>query len=227
MGLAGCADSEAQRLRDALAAPDLVTATVSCDALASPGRDSCLVAVLERFESLAPAACDTVRTPLWQGECRFQYAERLARQGQAAAAFVACQATPFHRECGYHLLREVARGVLDATPAEAAAALSPWRDVEGLNDAPRLFWKAWFRERRRAEQSLDPGGCPEASCVQAAKESYFESLRALHHAAPLAFCSAPAASVPGWAATDTTSAWQARWVADACGQRQEAIPPAP
>ncbi len=229
--LAACADSEAERLRVALAAPDLATAAAACEGLADPGRDSCLVGALERFDSLAPAACEAVRTPLWQGECRFQYAERLAGEGQAAAAFVACQATPFRRECGYHLLREVARGVLDGTPEAAGAALSPWRQVPGLDDAPRLFWKAWFRERRRAEQALDPEGCPEQACEQAARESYFESLRALHRAAPEEFCAAAPASVSGWAATEATAAWQARWVAHACQRdgagRQEAIPPTP
>ncbi|MSQ02387.1 MAG: hypothetical protein EXR71_10940 [Myxococcales bacterium] len=229
--LASCADSEAERLRAALAAPDLASASAACERLADPGRDSCLVSALERFDGLAPASCDAVRAPLWQGECRFQYAERLALQGEAAAAFVACQGTPFHRECGYHLLRGVARGVLDASPAEAADALAPWRRVPGLDDAPRLFWKAWFRERRRADQGLDPTGCPEASCEQAARESYLESLRAVHHADPADFCASPPVPVRGWAATETTAAWQARWVADTCARAvtppQEAIAPPP
>lgn len=216
--LLACAPSQAELQAQAYAAADHASAVSTCARMTPAGADPCRVEAAERFGRLEPADCDAVQTEPWRSECGFQYAERLARAGRAEEAFVVCTSTRFSRECGYHLLREVARGVVDQDVGGAAAALEPWRTVPGVGDAPRLYWKAWFRERRRSERPADPTGCPDESCTVAARESYFEGLRALHHADRAGFCAGAPPPVPGWAATATTDEWARRWADDACAR---------
>ncbi len=229
--LGGCAPSEAVLLERALSAPDYGAAVAGCNALEGVRADRCRVEVAALHGHDELAACALVEDPMWKDECVFQLAERLASRGEAGTAFELCSHTRFSRECSYHLLREVARGVLDRSPAEAAAALGPWRSVKGVGDASRLFWKAWFREGRAKGRRVSAEDCPEPECVDAARETLFESLRALHRADPAGFCARPPDAVEGWVWAGQAPEWSARWVADACARdaspSPRAIPPPP
>ena len=226
--LGGCGPSRAELAHDAAQAALHDDALAACARMAPLDADVCRVDAAARFGRLEVGDCDAVNDPTWAGECRFQYAERLARAGRAAEAFAACTTTPFSRECDYHLLREVVRAAPEVPLADAATALDPWRDLPGLRDAPRLYWKAWFRERRRAGAEVDPAACPEPACLEGAKQSYFENLRGLHRADRAAFCAAVPESVPGWASTETTAAWKAAWAADTCARdAADGVAPAP
>ena len=220
--LGGCSPSEAEQLAAAGAAADASMAAALCDTLPGDSRDRCLVAQADRF-AVEAAWCDRVPGERWRGECRFRAAERLVRAGDPGAATALCVSTPFARECTYHLLRESARTVLDQPPATAAAALTPWLAEPGAHDAPKLYWKAYFRERRGSGAVDDPTGCPDEACTDAARETFFETVRATFRADRDGFCAAPPASVNGWAVTPDTSAWLATWADDACARA--AAPP--
>lgn len=220
--LGGCSPSEAERLAAADAAPDATTAATHCDTLPGEARDRCLVAQADRF-AVEAAWCDRVPDERWRGECRFRAAERLVRAGAPAAATALCLSTPFARECTYHLLRESARTVLDQPPATAAAALTPWLAEPGAHDAAKLYWKAYFRERRGSGAVDDPTGCPDEACTAAARETFYESVRATFRADRAGFCAAPPAEIQGWTVTPDTSAWLATWAGDACAR--DAAPP--
>lgn len=229
--LLACGESEAVRLERALSAADFPSALAACAELAPPRADRCRVEVAELHRQNDDAACAAVVDPFWRDECAFQRAERLAAAGEAEAAMALCAPTRFARECTYHLLRYVARGVVGRSPAEAAAALAPWLTLPTVRDAPRLFWKAWFREGRAAGGEVSPEGCPDEVCFGAARETLFESLRAVHRADPVGFCASPPSGAVGWAAGPTVAGWSARWAADTCGQKApgpaQAIPPPP
>jgi hypothetical protein len=177
------------------------------------------------------ADCGDLRLPLWRDECVFRLAERLARAGDATRAVEHCAATRFARECSYHLLREVARGVPPGDVGAATGALAPWRELPTVADAPRLFWKAWFREGRAGGAALRPDDCAESACEQAARETLYESLRALHRADPTGYCAAPPSGARGWSDTPRVQEWAAAWSADACARDARppprAIPPPP
>lgn len=230
--LTGCQPSEAEVLVAAAAAVDHAGAVAACERLAGVPRDECLVGQAERF-SAGAVACEAVVDARWNGECRFQLAERLVRTGEAAEAMELCVATPFARECSYHLLREAARGVILQPPAEAAAALDAWRSMPGAADSPRLFWKAYFRERRGADLDDDPTTCPDDVCRRGARETYFESVRALYKSDRAAFCAAPPTTISGWVDTPETAEWLATWTRDTCARdagsllAPRAIPPPP
>ena len=229
LGLAACTPSTAERLQAAGAAPDLAAAFAACEGIGGEEGARCMVDQAERRGADAEL-CAQIGPPKWAGECRFRAAERLVRSGDAEAAMSLCVSTPFARECSYHLLRESARSVLAAPPATAAAALVPWLAVPSAHDAPKLFWKAYFRERRSDGGTADPTGCPDEACAQAARETFFEAARATFRADREGFCAAPPPTLSGWAATAETEAWLSTWAADACTRDAappQAIPAAP
>ena len=229
--VAACGRSDADLLLEALSAADHAVAALACGRLSDVEADRCRVSVAALHHRDEAADCAAVVDPLWRDECDFQLAERFAVSGRAAEAVALCAGTRFVRECSYHLLREVARSTVGRSPLEAATALDPWRDLPTVRDAPRLFWKAWFREGRAAGGVVSPVGCPDAECEGAARETLFESLRALHRADPVGFCAAPPGSPPGWADAAMVASWAAHWSADTCARDAaappRAIPPSP
>lgn len=230
--MSACQPSEAEVLVSAAAATDHGGAVAACERLSGVARDECLVSQAERFAAGAEA-CEAVLDPKWNGECRFQLAERLVRAGQAAEAMTLCSATPFARECSYHLLREAARAVISQSPGEAAAALDAWRSMPGAADSPRLFWKAYFRERRGADLDDDPTTCPDDVCRRGARETFFETVRAVYRSDRAAFCAMPPTTVSGWLTTPETTEWLTTWSRDTCTRDAgslgvpRAIPPPP
>jgi len=220
--------TDAQRYRDALAATDWETARADCLRLADPDRSDCLLAVMERLDRLAPEDCALVESPLWRDECTFLYAERAAGAGQLDQAFAACNATGFRRECSYHLIREAARGVLEAPADVAAARIAPYASLPGAPDAPRLFWRAWHRERLARGIAVDPAVCgADTACVQLARETVSTTLAGMAAARGAeAFCADPPTGTDPsgkvvWVAAEPTLGWVRTWVERHCA------PPAP
>jgi hypothetical protein len=226
----GCARSDAELLQEALGADDHAQAAAACAQLGGVTGDRCRVDVAARHNRLDGAHCEPVSDPLWRDECAFQLAERLAVVGRPEEAVALCSGTRFARECSYHLLREVARGVL-GKPTEAAAALGAWEGMIPERDVARLFWKAWLREGRAAGAELNPEVCPDAACEAAARETLFESLRGQHRANREGFCASVAPPPPGWEETALVREWTTRWASDACARDASAparaIPPPP
>lgn len=177
--VACAAPSDAERYRAALGAGDWSEARRSCGEIrGETNRADCLVAAMERFDRLGPEDCALVPPGLWRDECTFLYAERLARAGQVPEAIAACEVTGFGRECAYHLLRAAARATVDEPPTVAARMIAPYTGMTDAHDAPRLYWKAWFREQAAADRPLDPTGCPDEPCRAAAREVLLQKLGA-------------------------------------------------
>ncbi len=235
IALLACGDgrSDAQRYHDALTTPEWSTARASCEALASPtARPDCLLAAMERLGRLERADCALVADPLWNDECVFLYAERAARAGDLADAFAACNETRFRRECSYHLIREAARTVLDRPAAEAATRIAPYTSLPGAPDAPRLFWRAWHRERLAEHFPIDPAACgDDATCVAGARETILVTLTAMSTARPEGLCGVPEPSgvTPSgrvtWVESPQTRTWVHHFVENDCARRRDGPPP--
>ncbi|MFZ5481314.1 MAG: hypothetical protein ACOZNI_31430 [Myxococcota bacterium] len=225
--MAGCAaPTDAERLAVALAAPTFAEARAGCEDLADPG--PCLVAASERHAA-GRADCDAVADPLWRDECVFRYAERAAKAGERDAAVAACEATRFGRECTFHLIREGARAVLREDVATATAAIDPWRAVRLAPDAPRLFWKTWFRERLAAKIPVDPTPCADEDCRGGARDAVYTTMAAVARATE-GFCEAPTPTgTLGdrtlWVDGELTRAWVAEWVRSECLRRDRGAGP--
>jgi hypothetical protein len=195
--------------------------------MAEPG--ACVVAVAEAHGRLERADCDVVTDALWKDECVFRYAERAAKAGQRDAAVAACESTRFGRECTFHLIREGARGVLKEDVPTASAAIDPWRAVRLAPDAPRLFWRTWFRERLAAGTPVDPAGCADEDCLTGAREAIYTTMAAVARASE-DFCGGelPSGQLGDktiWVDGDRTRAWVAEWARNECTRRDRA--PAP
>jgi hypothetical protein len=159
-----------------------------------------------------------------QDECRFLYAEREARAGNAPEAMRACATTRFARECSYHLVREAARTVLSQPPGAAESALRPWLSMPTAPDSARLFWKAYFREQLAAKMTANPGECPNDVCRQGAQETLYASLNAAARADPAALCLAVPEVPRGWIIDELTSGWVEYWIVSECRARGMAPP---
>ncbi len=235
IALLACADgrSDAQRYHDALTTDDWGSARSSCEALTSAtARPDCLLAAMERLGRLDRDDCAIVADPLWNDECVFLYAERAARAGDLADAFSACGQTRFRRECSYHLIREAARTVLDRPATEAGSRIAPYTTLPGAPDAPKLFWRAWHRERLAAQIPIDPAACgADAVCVHGARETILVTLTAMSTSRPEGLCGVPepTGTTPSgrvtWVDTDLTRDWVHRFVHNDC-MRRESGPPA-
>jgi hypothetical protein len=219
--------TEAERLREALTAPTWEEARAACLSLEESG--SCLVSAAEAHHRLERADCDAVADPLWKDECVFRYAERASKAGQRDAAVAACEATRFGRECSFHLIREGARAVLLDDVATAAAAVDPWRNVRLAPDAPRLFWRTWFRERLGKGVAVDPTGCPDEDCLTGAREAIYTTMSAVARASK-DFCGG---ALPDgrlgdkqiWVDGERTRAWVGEWARSECMRRDRAGAP--
>lgn len=232
--LLGCGDgrTDAQRYHDALSTSDWETARASCAALtATTARPDCLLAAMERLDRLERADCALVEDPLWADECVFLFAERAARAGDLNQAFDACNETRFRRECSYHLIREAARAVLEVPAAEAAGRIAPYTSLPGAPDAPKLFWRAWHRERLAEHIPLDPGACgTDAVCVAAARETLLTTLSAMSTGRAEGLCGEPEPTgvTPSgrvtWVDSETTRGWVHHFVENDCARRRDGPP---
>lgn len=222
--LLGCAaPSDAAAYRAALHASDWDQARDACTEVDDPtSRADCLVAAMERFDRLGPEDCQLVPAGLWRDECVFLYAERLARAARVPEAVAACERTGFGRECAYHLLRAAARETVDEPPARAARMIAPYTGMSDAHDAPRLFWKAWFREQAARDRPLDPTACPDATCVAAAREVLLQKLGARLSAAGPALCTGPVPAEDGsrrlWVESPLVRGWVDTWQARNCAR---------
>lgn len=223
--LSACGMSEAARYQAALHAPDFEEAARHCERLSSVNsKGDCLVASMERHNRLNEADCERVPAGLWREECLFLYAERAAAAGDLQAAFATCDRINFGRECSFHLIREAARAVRDVPIDQAGAAIAPYRTLDRAPDAPRLFWKAWFRERQEVNIPVDPTGCPDLDCEWGAMQPVFMLLNTRVRDDAAKLCSAPITGVEPdgrvlWADTPLTRAWVSGWQNAECRRR--------
>lgn len=181
---------------------------------------------MERFDRLGPTDCELVPEGLWRDECVFLYAERAAAAGDLPTAIAACETTRFGRECSYHLLRAAARAVVDAPPAEAALRIAPYQGLDDARDAPRLFWKAWFREQGAVDRPIDPTACPDEACRAAAREVLLTRLGAWFSAQGPGACDQPAPTGTDgarrvWVDGPTTRAWVDTWLRTNCARLRD------
>lgn len=209
-----CAASEAERLLGAHEAPSFDAARATCEELRGQRRDNCLLAAMRDFDRRERTDCALISEEVARGECLFAYAERVALD-DPAEAMSACAATPFSRECSYHLLRVSARTVEERPVAEAAAAIEPWRAVSAVKDPDRLFWKAYFRERAARNMVIDPTGCPGEPCERGAREQIVGLLNARKSGNP-ALCAGPVPADPRWADTEQVRGWVSAWSRNEC-----------
>lgn len=222
--LAGCHDAAAD-YRAALGASTWEEATGLCLRLDQALAGDCLVSAMGRLHRLERADCELVKETIWHNECLFQFAERAAQAGQLQAAFDACSASAYGRECSFHLVRQASDTVLDAEPAVAATKVAPYLAMEAAPDAPRLFWRAWWRDRLGKGKPVDPTGCPDDACRQGAQETIFTTLHALARARGEAFCAEVPSNPHTWVSNPTTDGWVRDWQASECRRRE--ISPAP
>jgi len=218
----GCGPSEAEGFRAALAAPTFDEARARCQALRTT-RDECVVAVVDRHAVTDRAPCDDLDDGVWRDECLFRYAERVAAAGDVAEAIDACDGHRYARECSFHLLRDAARASVDADAASATQRLAVWADaLPHAPDAPRLFWRSWFRERAGAHP-VDPSVCADDACLAGAREALFTILVPRAKAEGRSFCDAvpaPPPAAPTWSPGPIADAWVAQWHASECTRRR-------
>ncbi len=219
LALAGCSSpSTSESYASALGAETYDAAHTHCVAISEePTRSDCLVAISERHEQ-AISVCAEVAVDTWAQECRFQFAERAAKAGDLESAFAACDSTQrFGRECSYHLIREVARTVIDRPPAEVGDRAAPYAKLTRAPDAERLFWKAYFRERLASGVAIDPTGCPTPRCFEGAREEMQVHLPNLRKARP-DFCTADVTTLTDtlWVENEQTIRWAGDWQRAEC-----------
>jgi hypothetical protein len=187
---------------------------------------------MEESGRLEPGDCDVVPIGTWRDECLFLYAERVARRGETAAGFAACEGTRFGRECTYHLIREGARAALTLDLPAAAVRAGSYTGLRLAPDAERLFWKSWFHERMRGDQPVDPTECPTAACVDGARETVIFALNGMARANRSGFCAGPPpnGTVGGrvlWRDTAHTQAWVREFTLGECQGRAAGRPGPP
>lgn len=220
--------SIAERVRVAATTADYPAARAACRSLPDELRGECLVDAFDRLGGLDRADCDALAAGVWRDECVFLYAERLAAAGRVDEAVAACGETRFARACGYHLVRDAAEGVSGRPLLEAAAALAPFGAMPMAPDAPRLFWRAWFRARLD-HAPIDPTPCADAACDEGAREAIYFSLKSLAYRDGAAFCAnPPLTDATLWAETDRTRDWVEAWTRDECQRRgtpRNRVPP--
>ena len=235
LGCAGPADAELYRQAVALA-PDYAVARPLCDQMVdADGRADCQMAVMERFDRLEPADCETVERGLWVDECYFQMAERRRAAGDLAGALATCERIRFARFCDWHLLQDEVEASIDEAPAAVEARLAPFVGLRALPDAAVQLWVIRFRERAGRDHILDerdcdglkaPGPCQKA--VNAHVRSILDSLGRAHKDQ---LCDKPLGQRarlgdgPAWLLGPLTEAAESRWVFERCRVDAQAPPP--
>ncbi len=214
--LVACALSEAERLQSTTTAESYESAVATCEELRAQPRDDCLLAAMREHDRRVRSDCDRISEGRAKGECLFAYAERVVKV-DPAEAMNACAATQYARECSYHLLREAARAVEEKPPAEALAAIEPWRAISAVADPDRLFWKAYFRERIDRKLVIDPEGCPGPECLAGARETILSAMNG-RLKADRSLCSVPI-SDERWVDSPTTRGWIDTWKRNECRER--------
>jgi hypothetical protein len=229
--LACSARTSADDYRDAMNATDRASARAACARLPEDARAECYVTVFDRLGG-ERSDCDVVPEGVWRDECVFLYAEDLAAAGNVPEAITTCGTTRFGRECSFHLVRAAVERVVDQPVATAAEAIAPYRSMPLAPDAPRLFWRTWFRDRYAKDIPIDPSGCADDECRAGAREALYFSLASLANMAGDALCGGP--RIDGrsgdralWVDDDVTRAWVAEWTASECRRRGQAAGGAP
>lgn len=226
-----------------MAAPSWPEARAGCEAIRDgESRADCLLAAMEVHGRLNPEDCAIIAPGRWHDECLFLFAERANKAGRLDEAFAACQESGFGRECSFHLIREAARTVKDATPAEAIRAVEPYRGLARAPDAESLFWQAWYREQAAEGLPVDPTSCPDDVCRDAARAIVFQRLNGLFTANPSGWCSwvpapgEPLAGVappappvtgrgqPAWIASPLVEEWVVKWSLRNCARWRDPRP---
>lgn len=222
LALVACRPDPGETWARALAAPSWEEARGACEELDAPAE--CLVAAMEQHGRLELADCDVVPPGLWNDECVFRYAERAAKAGQSVEAVTACNRTRFARECSFHLVRAAAEGVWEAPMETAASGATAWGGLQRAPDAPRLYWRSWFRKRQAGRLPVDPTGCVDQACLDGARETVFLALTGLAKAAGDDFCEGPRPTGEFgerrlWADNDRTARWVEEWSRSECARR--------
>ncbi len=238
LGLLGCGGrSDVELYREALAtAPTYEAARAACDAIGeADSRGDCQMAVMERFERLQWADCETVERGLWVDECYFQMAERQRASGDLAGALRICENIRFARFCVWHLLQDEVEASLDEAPAVAEARLLPFVGSRALPDAAVQLWVIRFREAAGHGRVLDEADCatlqaPEP-CQRAVNAHVRTILDSVSRSQRERLCAqelgkrAFVGTSPAWRLGPLTTAAESRWVFERCGAEAPAPPP--
>lgn len=213
-----------------------VVSAAACARLPTPRvRGDCILAAMERWETLDPALCAGLEDSLWADECRFQLAERQRAAGDLAAALSMCEQTRFRRSCAWHLVQDEAEAAVDEDLRSAEARIPALATSRVIPDAPVQFWLIRFREGSARGQVLDEAGCgtlrDARSCEQAVWAWVRAMLDELGRRDPARLCALPDGErvrnvdgEPAWAAGPITVGAEANWVAERCGS---GAPPPP
>jgi hypothetical protein len=191
-------------------------------------RGDCLLAAMERWQTLEPALCDGLEDPVWADECRFQLAERTRAAGDLAAGLAICETTRFRRSCAWHLVQDEAEAAADEDLPTAEHRIAALSTSAAMPDAPVQFWLVRFREGSARGQVLDEADCAglrdPRSCEQAVWAWARAMLDELGKRDPTRLCETPAGrrirnteGVPAWAPGPISTAAEARWAAERCG----------
>ncbi len=162
---------DAQRLADALGAPDAGAALAACDGIRDPTVGSeCVASVVQARTDAPDAACADATDPRWAGECWFTVAERRITAHDRGAALAACgRSGPFYDECLFHLwsaeldAHASASASLEGALTAAQDTLAFWAQVETVEGdvRPLLEAELGFRWATRHRP------VPETTCVTA------------------------------------------------------------
>jgi len=207
----------------------------ACARLPTPRvRGDCLVASMERWESLDPALCAGLEDALWADECRFQLAERQRAAGDLAAGLATCEQTRFRRSCAWHLVQDEAEAAADDDLPTAEVRIPALATSRAVPDAPLQFWLIRFREGSARGQVLDEAACDALVDVRSCEQAVWAWVRAmldeLGKRDPARLCARPLGDrvhnvdgEPAWRAGPIAVEAEQRWVHERCGA--EAQPP--
>jgi hypothetical protein len=197
-------------------------------------RGDCLLASMERWESLEPALCAGLEDPLWADECRFQLAERQRAAGDLAAGLATCERTRFRRSCAWHLVQDEAESAADEELATAEARIPALMTSRAIPDAPLQFWLVRFREGSARGQVLDEAACGALLDPQSCEQAVWAWVRAmldeLGKRDPARLCDRPLGErvhnvegEPAWRPGPIATGAEQRWVHERCAAG--ALPP--
>jgi hypothetical protein len=135
-------------------------AVAHCDRIASDElRGDCRVALMESWNRLDPADCESMESPLWRDECLFLLGERQLAAGDLALGLATCEQTRFRRNCAWHLVQDEVQATLELPAPEAEERILAFADATPIPDAAMQFWIIRFRERAGAGYALDEADC--------------------------------------------------------------------
>lgn len=184
LALLACAvPSEAERFAAAVDVEvALEDALAGCAELPTARAGECATAALEARDAMSVEACRQLHERVWQDECVFQFAERVA-ETDLSAGVETCHESAFARECSFHLIRTQARAVADQEPPVAELRAAGLGEIRRAPDAPILFFEEWLVEGRRLGLDASPERCgalqDERPCVEALRRMSHKALRTI------------------------------------------------